>query len=201
MLTPGDILWNGRAIGRQNHARIDHVYITKVVEDYAGPEHGTEYCETGADTDNYCNALDVTGVERFENPLTDTVEEFKSYGEGLRGTEDYAIGAALFWAIVGGQRHQNLYGPFYVYEVEPLGQVERDTDYPELGPEIQRTACPVRVVRRISDEDIDRILPHVTAGHRWERNSKSVVEEKTSHQEQDPLSPEEVSSLLDELLG
>lgn len=56
-------------------------------------------------------------------------------------------------------------------------------------------------MRRISDEDIDRILPHVIVGHRWELNSKSVVEEKTSHQEQAPLSPEEVSSLLDELLG
>ena len=170
-LSVGDILWNGRAVGKQNHTRIDHVYITKVVEDYAGPEHGTEYCKTGADTDNYCNALDVTGVERFENPLTGKVQEYEIHGEGIRGTEDYAIGAALFWAIVGGQRHKNLRGPFYVYEVQPMGQVERDSDYPELGPEIQRTACPVKVVRRVSVEEIDRILPHVTVGNRWIRDN------------------------------
>lgn len=196
-LAPGDILWNGRAIGRQNHARIDHVYLTMVVEDYAGPEHGTEYEPTGAHTDNYCNAQDVVRTETFYNALTEKTEQYEVHGEGIRGTEDYAIGAALFWAIVGGKiqsghKAWKNVGPFFVYEVEPLGPIERD-DYPELGPEIQKTTCPVRVVRKVSESDIERVLPHVVNADDWNRGQHAPEPEP---EPEPPLTIDDLDALL-----
>lgn len=148
-LTTEDLILPGAVTGNGIHARIDHIYMTKTVIDYSGPEHGTEYCSTGADTDDYCDRLEETGVS-------------------IRGTEDYPIGAALFWGILGRKmktfRTNENQNSVRVYIVEPLGETVRD-DYPELGPEIVKSRDPAMIIEEVSESEIARILPHVINSH------------------------------------